>query len=239
MIHQEDSLKTLKDTVDILTSCGITYWLDDGTLLGFLRENRFIPWDNDIDIGVLGTEAWSHWPQLFQAFTDQGYHAFIRFNKIEIEHKASRSAPLALQCYWVNRQSQLVYSGKLWNKPAFSPWLRFLDFVLLKIRQRIAILANPWHPLYRDTAWRNIEKKLWHSPAFLRWFGTLKLLNVLGTQYVMAVDAVLPCARYELPDGMTVAIPGHSQELLTLKYGADWQVPKQDFDKTSYGHQRS
>ncbi len=46
--------KMLMYTTGLLEKNGIPYWLDDGTLLGIIRDGILLPWDNDIDIGVPG-----------------------------------------------------------------------------------------------------------------------------------------------------------------------------------------
>jgi phosphorylcholine metabolism protein LicD len=44
--------KMLFEVLDIFDHMGITYWLDDGSLLGIIRDGTFIPWDHDVDIGI-------------------------------------------------------------------------------------------------------------------------------------------------------------------------------------------
>ena len=49
---QEGRLKVLFEVADVLEQNQIAYWLDSGTLLGAVRFGFFIPWDDDIDIGI-------------------------------------------------------------------------------------------------------------------------------------------------------------------------------------------
>ncbi|WP_038174358.1 LicD family protein, partial [Treponema pedis] len=49
---QEESLKILKLVDNICREQGFTYCLFYGTLIGAVRHNGFIPWDDDIDIAM-------------------------------------------------------------------------------------------------------------------------------------------------------------------------------------------
>ena len=48
----EIALKMLHKITEIMEKHSLPYWLEGGTLLGIIRENRLLPWDNDMDIST-------------------------------------------------------------------------------------------------------------------------------------------------------------------------------------------
>ena len=75
----------LKEIVKVFEKHGIRYWLDGGTLLGSIRHGGFIPWDDDIDIGVM-REDYEKLQKIFsEAFNDDPNFYFIQgiFGKVK------------------------------------------------------------------------------------------------------------------------------------------------------------
>lgn len=93
---QEKGLEMLLEVDRICKKHNITYFLDSGTLLGAIRHNGFIPWDDDVDI-AMPREDYNCFLKVCQDELDNRY--FLQTNKTDpfypytitrIQYKKSR-----------------------------------------------------------------------------------------------------------------------------------------------------
>ena len=71
--HLENRLIGLNEVVKILNKEKIPYRIAGGTLLGFYRDNSFIPWDNDVDIFFNVDDIFYQKENLIKLFQKAGF----------------------------------------------------------------------------------------------------------------------------------------------------------------------
>ena len=51
-MDEKVAIEALRQVKDVFGRYDIEFWLDTGTLLGAIRDRKFIPWDSDIDLAT-------------------------------------------------------------------------------------------------------------------------------------------------------------------------------------------
>ena len=82
-MDEEMCVENLKEIKRILDDAGVKYWLDFGTLLGAVRDGKFIPWDTDIDLGMMCAEGCKVIARI-EEFEKKGFKVDITDTRISI-----------------------------------------------------------------------------------------------------------------------------------------------------------
>lgn len=96
--HPAEALAVLTDAVAALQRAGVTAWLTDGTLLGAVRERRFIAHDRDMDLGAMITQ---HSGAAMRELRAAGFHLrkTLGSKAAGLEHKLDRDG-FRLDIFW-------------------------------------------------------------------------------------------------------------------------------------------
>lgn len=104
----EEIRKTEIEILDVIAKfCderNIKYWIDCGTLLGAIRHKGFIPWDDDIDIGMLRPD----YDRFMKEFN--GYNPRYEFHCPESESNWIRAFGRVVDTETVLRYPSMKYS---------------------------------------------------------------------------------------------------------------------------------
>jgi phosphorylcholine metabolism protein LicD/ribosomal protein S18 acetylase RimI-like enzyme len=111
----------MKDTHEVLQMHNIPYWIAAGTLLGAVRHQGIIPWDDDLDIRV-DKELKNDFNELKQTFKQLGYAMIDRPNgyRICLQNKNEINGQIKIHhypfmdvCFYKQKGNNIYYN---WNK---------------------------------------------------------------------------------------------------------------------------
>lgn len=152
---QQVSLDILKDVHEFCVENNIHYSLSGGTLLGAIRHNGFIPWDDDIDIQLPRPE----FDKLVNTYkSDKGYKIFYH----ELEGCEKMSYCNARVC---DMKKTFVDSGILpWNTHESGIWIDILpcdgmpgDMICAKV------YLKHMYNMVRKAYWYGIKQSKWSN----------------------------------------------------------------------------
>ena len=153
---REDLIRTMVLGCNVLDKIGVKYSIGRGSLLGFHRDNNFLPSDIDIDIDV---------------FSDKHVYNIIKLMPFDILLTTSNRGQY-MQLAMLDRETNVIFdiwfyhekNGRLYNRNFFgSFWLpadRFREFESLQFESRIYPVPNPdWYCQYwYGDNWRTPKK---------------------------------------------------------------------------------
>jgi len=225
-MDEKVAVEALRQVKEVLDKYGVEYWLDSGTLLGAVRNGKFIPWDVDIDLGSLETEM----EKLSKAcidLQDKGFSAYIG-NNIMVE----KHIPISIYYYSMNRKNgelmrlTIMERKSMISKVIYRLYLIFFTAYFLRGKPNLYNMSI-------STLTENLIKHFSKFPS--------RFLLKITKKMLMLSDKFGYCIRWKMPFkfynelstikfyGMDFKIPSPVEEYLTYRYGEDWKTPKKDW----------
>lgn len=165
-------LYNLMHNVDrILSHVGVEYWIIGGTLLGAVRNKGIIPWDDDLDIGIMDADVGKFLRIPFSKFgystveTDFGYKIF--YSDRPLIEGVEWSFPFLDVFVYKKMQGRYKlaypYARKEWPKDTWLPE------ELYPLRRYKFGATSVWGPATNVGYFEKLYGKDWNEVAYRIW----------------------------------------------------------------------
>ena len=242
---QEKCLGILKEFDRVCKKAGLQYYLYVGTLLGAVRHQGFIPWDDDVDVAMMrdqydrlrdACEKYLDKDRFVLQTIDTDPYATIGWAKLHDKHTAFIDGGRrkgAMEGIFIDifpldnvPDNQFVFKtrGKLINKINFIYQFRFMEHKKdaswkMKLFQSMVSLIPPFNEM-------KFKKKY---EAYLQKYNQKKTKRVVYYSNANFFNRVTPRSCYDtvvyLPfEGEKFPAPGDWTTALTCRYGPDYMT---------------
>lgn len=255
-------LEMLKKVKEICDANGIQYFLDGGTLLGAVRHQGFIPWDDDLDIGMLREDYEKFISIVQEALGDQYFlqtwdtddhycNPFAKIRKVGTIYREEASRGVLTH----NELFIDIFPFDYFPEDRIK-----LKIMRIKIKicwKAISIKTKLYPWLYRTSFIKKCLTMVKNIPAILlcalprekikaKYFETMTAYNAQVTKYVDE-EAGVQAGKHKLPIGCfdkTVDLlfeneyfkcPQGYDEILKLYYGDYMTPPPEDKRENKHG----
>lgn len=229
-MSQEKSLRDLLYTMkEIMNNRKVGFWLEVGTLLGAVRENRFLAWEYDLDFGAWADEMT---PQIK--------------NEIAVELKR-RGWNVWIDSHHMNVMSKNQSRDRIWGDinfyqkqgfQAIRPWRVAKNNLGQILTRLILLLRAPYHFMVKGGRPRSkyiIELMLVRFVQVLPTRFCEVIANSINLIYnrwgSRDVSWVVPIEYFQTLKEITFydksfKIPSDVECYLAYRYGEDWRIPR-------------
>jgi hypothetical protein len=225
-ICKKFSSNTIANVFKILKACNINAWLDHGSLLGIIRDGKFIDWDNDVDIG-----AWYDSKEelilLYKELKRQ--YKYVSFNKLT-NAVSIRFFDESMSHHW---SVDIVFYHRKEGK-AIKYYVNSMTFIGRSLGRILTVISGDLAP---------VAKKKWINNAlnFIEEFYPFvpdAIINIASSALIKITPKVINSVdeKYfnNIIDAETIygntKMPRNAAGYLEVRYGENWKIPKKSWD---------
>lgn len=226
--------RMLIDAKKIFAKNDTVFWLDCGTLLGFVREGGFLKWENDIDLGVFEQKTDLRFRRkLMIDFREAGYETLMLDASINFRSKQNREICLDVNFY--KKENDFAVKALHIQKNILGNFLRKLTWSFYDIKQLrigkftipalirnllilpISVLFSMLPVGFQESILSKMSSILWYESFFIdkKWIVPIFFFENLSTMVIF---------------NQVFNIPNDSSGYLEYRYGNTWQNPDENWD---------